>query len=266
MVIEWEQLDTHEQHLDVYDYKKKMRAREVAVLESEVAGVQRQLESRQMILNDADFAIERLDKVFTEKTEQIERLDSDIRGKYAELDNTAEQLAVNQRLLQVAYEKVAKITDIDSINIKHSAIGSKVTLSKMDYDSIVELAKKELAAEHDSADKDNEIYRLNEILQVLNKDKALWKDERSALHKTIDKLRSQVIGLTDQLSVLKAKYDRVMQFIEKFNLKEKLYIFCIPSKIERKVGRTKAGSAFHTQKFNAIIVLLYHTKHGIIEV
>ena len=36
--IEWERLGTHEQHLDVLDYKKKMRAREVAVLESEVAG------------------------------------------------------------------------------------------------------------------------------------------------------------------------------------------------------------------------------------
>ena len=98
----------------------------------------------------------------------------------------------------------------------------------MDYNSIVELAKKELAAEHDSAEKDDEIYRLNEILQALNKEKALWVDERSALHKTIDKLRLQVRGLTDQLSALKAKYDRVMNFIEKFDLKEKLDNFLHP--------------------------------------
>ncbi len=220
--IEWEKLGTHEQHLDVLDYKKKMRAREVAVLESEVAGVQRQLESRQMILNDADNAIDRLDKEFARKSEAVEQLDSDIKSKSAELENTTELLAVNQQLLLVTTEKVAQINDLDSINVKRSMLGDKVTLSEMDYNSIVELAKKELAAEHDSAEKDDEIYRLNEILQALNKEKALWTDERSGLHKTIDRLKAQVRGLTDQLSALKTKYDRVMQFIDSLGLKEKL--------------------------------------------
>lgn len=235
--IEWEQLGTHEQHLDVLDYKKKMRAREVAVLESEVAGVQRQLESRQMILNDADNAIGRLDKEFAEKTERVEQLDSDIKDKSKELQSTTEQLAVNQQLLQVTSVKVAQLKDIDSINVKHSAIGNKVTLSEMDYNRIVELAKKELAAEHDTADKDDEIYRLNEILQAMNKEKALWADERSALHKTIDRLKAQVRGLTDQLSALKAKYDKVMEFIEKFDLKEKLDNFLHPIKNIKKHKR-----------------------------
>ena len=232
--IKWEKLGTHEQHLDVLDYKKKMRAREVAVLESEVAGVQRQLDSRQMILNDADNAIERLDKEYAEKSEAIEQIDSDIEEKSAELRCTTEQLAANQQLLLVTTEKVAQISDIDSINIKRSMLGDKVTLSEMDYNSIVELAKKELAAEHDTTEKDDEIYRLNEILQALNKEKALWTDERSALHKTIDKLRSQVRGLTDQLSALKAKYDRVMEFVEKFNLKEKFDNFLHPIKNKKK--------------------------------
>ncbi len=234
--IEWEQLGTHEQHLDVLDYKKKMRAREVAVLENKVECTQHQLESTERVLRDADNAIERLDKEYAEKTEQVEQLDSDIKDKSAELESTTEQLAVNQQLLQVASVKVAQINDIDSINVKRSMLGDKVTLAEMDYNSIVELAKKELAAEHDSAEKDDEIYRLNEILQALNKEKALWADERSALHKTIDKLRAQVRGLTDQLSALKAKYDRVMNFIEKFDLKEKLDNFLHPI-INRKKSR-----------------------------
>ncbi len=181
--IEWEKLGTHEQHLDVLDYKKKMRAREIAVLENKVECTQHQLESTERVLRDADNAIDRLDKKFAKKSEAVEQLDSDIKSKSAELENTNEQLAVNQQLLQVTSVKVAQINDIDSINVKHSAIGSKVTLSEMDYNSIVKLAKKELAAEHDSAEKDDEIYRLNEILQALNKEKALWTDERSALHK-----------------------------------------------------------------------------------
>ena len=91
-----------------------------------------------------------------------------------------------------------------------------------------------MAAEHDTAEKDDEIYRLNEILQALNKEKALWADERSALHKTIDRLKAQVRGLTDQLSALKAKYDRVMEFVEKFDLKEKLDSFLHPIKNKKK--------------------------------
>jgi chromosome segregation ATPase len=214
-----------------------MRAREVAVLENKVECTQHQLESTERVLRDADNAIDRLDKEFAKKSEAVEQLDSDIKSKSAELENTNEQLAVNQQLLLVTTEKVAQINDIDSINVKHSAIGSKVTLSEMDYNSIVELAKKELAAEHDTTEKDDQIYRLNEILQALNKEKALWTDERSALHKTIEKLRSQVRGLTDQLSALKAKYDKVMEFIEKFDLKEKLDNFLHPIKNIKKHKR-----------------------------
>ena len=158
----------------------------------------------------------------------MEKVEADLEAKSAELESTTEQLTINQQLLQVTSVKVAQISDIDSISVKRSMLGDKVTLSEMDYNSIVELAKKELAAEHDTAAKDDEIYRLNEILQALNKEKALWTDERSGLHKTIDKLRAQVRGLTDQLSALKAKYDRVMEFIEKFDLKEKLDNFLHP--------------------------------------
>ena len=232
--IEWEKLGTHEQHLDVLEYKKKMRAKEVAVLENKVECTQHRLENTEKVLRDADDTLERLDKEFAEKSEAVEKLDSDIEEKSSELASTSEQLAVNQQLLQVTSAKIAQINDIDSINVKHSAIGSKVTLLEMDYNSIVELAKKELAAEHDSAEKDDEIYRLNEILQALNKEKALWTDERSALHKTIEKLRSQVRGLTDQLSALKAKYGKVMDFIEKFDLKEKLNNFLHPIKNIKK--------------------------------
>ena len=232
--IEWEKLGTHEQHLDVLDYKKKMRAKEVEVLENKVECTQHQLENTEKVLRDADDTLERLDKEFAEKSEAVEKLDSDIEEKSSELASTSDQLAFNQLLLQTSAEKVAQIKDIDSISIKRSMIGDKVTMSSEDYEGVVTLAKKEIAAEHDSADKDNEIYRLNEILQALNKEKAIWADERSALHKTIDKLRAQVRGLTDQLSALKTKYDRVMDFIEKFELKEKLDNFLHPIKNIKK--------------------------------
>ena len=187
--IEWEKLGTLEQHLDVLDYKKKMRAREVAVLESKIDGVERQLKSRKMILNDADNAIEQLDKKYAEKSEAVEQLDSDIEDKTAKLESTTKQLAADQQLLQVTSAKVAQINDIDSIEVKRSRLGDKVTLAGSDYVNLVDLAKKEIAAEHDTAAKDDEIYRLNEMLQALNREKALLIGERSAMQKTIDRLK-----------------------------------------------------------------------------
>ena len=228
--IEWEKLGTHEQHLDVLDYKKKMRAREVASLENEVAGVQRQLESSRMVLHDADEVIERLDKEYAEKSEAVERLDSEIADKSAELESTSKQLAANQQLLQVSVEKVAQIEDIDSISIKHTVLGSKVTLAESDYEKVAELAKKQIAAENDTAAKEKEILDLREKVEVLQAEQTTWRDESSTLRKTIDSLKGKVNELSRSLEALREKYEKVMQFIEKFDLKEKLDKFLHPIK------------------------------------
>jgi len=235
--IEWEQLGTHEQHLDVLDYKKMMWAREVAVLENKVECTQHLLENTQAILNDADSTLKRLDSEFAEKSEAVEKLDSDIEEKSAELVSTSDQLAVNQLLLQTSAEKVAHISDIDSISIKRSMIGDRVTLSTEDYEHISDLAKKEIAAEHDTAAKEDEIFRLTEQLQKLNKERVTWNTERSRVEKTIESLRTQVRELSSSLSALKAKYAKVMEFIEKFDLKEKLDKFLNPISKNKKQRR-----------------------------
>ncbi len=98
----------------------------------------------------------------------------------------------------------------------------------------VDLAKKDIAAEHDTVAKDDEIYRLNEMLQALNREKALLIGERSAMQKTIDRLKIQVRELSDQISVFNGKYAKVMEFIEKFDLKEKLDKFLHPIKNIKK--------------------------------
>ncbi len=226
--IEWEKLGTHEQHLDVLDYKKKMRAHEVAVLENKVECTQHQLENTKRVLRDADDTLERLDKEYAEKSVAVEKLDTYIEEKSSVLASTSEQLAVNQELLQTSAEKVAHINDIDSISIKRSMIGDKVTLSADGYENVVTLAKKEIAAEHEAVEKDGEIYRLNEQLQKLNKERVTWNTERSRLEKTIDGLRTQVRDLSNSLSALKAKYAKVMEFIEILGLKEKLNNFLHP--------------------------------------
>ena len=226
--IEWEKLGTHEQHLDVLDYKKKMRAQEVRVLENKVECTQHQLESTERVLRDADETLARLDTEYAEKSEAVEKLGADIETKSAELESTTEQLTINQQLLQATTDKVAQINDIDSITIKHTVLGNKVTLSADDYASVAELAKKEIAAEHDTSAKDEKINQLTEQVHNLQAEQIKWRDERSALKRTIDKLQSQVSRLTNELATFKSKYDKVMQFIENLGLKEKLDNFLHP--------------------------------------
>lgn len=196
--------------------------------------IQHCLESTERVLRDADEALTRLDTEYAEKSEAVEKLGADIEEKSAELENTTEQLTINQQLLQATTDKVAQINDIDSITIKHTILGNKVTLSAEDYEGVVRLAKKEIAAEHDTYEKQTEITRLTEQIHELQAEQIKWRDEQSALKRTIDKLQSQVRGLTDQLSTFKAKYDKVMQFIESLGLKAKLDIFMHPVKSKTK--------------------------------
>ncbi len=174
--------------------------------------------------------MKRLDTEFAEKSEAVERLGSDIKDKAAELESTSEMLAVNQRLLQETSEKVAQIEDIDSISVKHSVLGGKVTLAAEDYEKVSDLAKKQIAAENDNADKDNEISKLTAEVKELREEQAAWRDERSSLRRTIDSLKAQVKELSNSLSVFKEKYNKVMQFIESIGLKEKLDAFLHPIK------------------------------------
>ena len=232
--IEWEKLGTHEQHLDVLDYKKKMRAREVDVLENKVQCTQHRLENTERVLRDADYTLERLDKEYAEKSETVEKLNTNIEEKSAELEITTNQLEINQQLLQTTSDKVSQIKDIDAINIKHTVLGNKVTLSAEDYEGVVTLAKKEIAAEHETAEKDEKITSLTKQVHELQAEQKKWRDERSALKRTIDKLQSQVSRLTNELATFKSKYDKVMQFIESLGLKEKLDNFLCPVKNKTK--------------------------------
>jgi len=232
--IEWQKLGTHDQHLDVLDYKKKMRAQEVRLLENKVECTQHQLESTERVLRDADETLARLDTEYVKKSEAVEKLGADIESKSAELESTTEQLTINQQLLQEATDKVVQINDIDSITIKHTVLGNKVTLSADDYANVAELAKKEIAAEYATYEKQTEITRLTEQVHELQKEQSKWREERSALRKTIDNLKTQVNRLTNELATFKSKYDRVMQFIESLGLKEKLDNFLHPVKSKTK--------------------------------
>ncbi|WP_028511272.1 MobV family relaxase [Ruminococcus sp. NK3A76] len=94
------------------------------------------------------------------------------------------------------------------------------------YDSVSEQV--DLQAENTKLNKEIDLMKLSleekvELINKLNKERMLLKDEQSRLNKVIT-------GLTDELSSLKNRFDRVMDFIHKQGLKEKLDNFLHPKR------------------------------------
>ena len=230
--VEWEQLNTHERHLDVLDYKKKMRAREVAVLENKVECTQHLLENTQTILNDADTTLKRLDSEFAEKSESVEKIDSELSDKNAELSEITEKLAVNQQILKTSEEKVSALMEIDAIEVKRKALSDKVTLSADDYEKVADLARKQVVSEKNEQDMIETVDRLtsenDELLQDVAKLREINKtlvSEKSALQKTVDRLRDTLRSVQEEIGFWKARYDKVIEFLDVHKLRERFLDF-----------------------------------------
>ena len=230
--IEWEQLGTHEQHLDVLDYKKKMRTREVAVLENKVECTQHLLENTQAILDDADSTLKRLDSEFAEKSESVEKIDSELSDKNVELSEITEKLAVNQQILKTSEEKVSALMEIDAIEVKRKALSDKVTLSADDYEKVADLARKQVVSEKNEQDMIETVDRLtsenDELLQDVAKLREINKtliSEKSALQKTVDRLRDTLRSVQEEIGFWKARYDKVIEFLDVHKLRERFLEF-----------------------------------------
>ena len=78
------------------------------------------------------------------------------------------------------------------------------------------------------------ITELRSQVEELKAEQTAWRDERSTLRKTIDSLKGKVNELSISLEALREKYEKVMQFIEQLDLKEKLDKFLHPIKNIKK--------------------------------
>ena len=226
--IEWQQLDTHEQHLDVLDYKKKMRTREVAVLENKVQTTNSIIERRQQVLNSADEVIDRLDREYAEKTDMVEQLDNTIAEKTAELRAVEEKLTADQQMIQTSAEKVTALLEIDTIEVKRKALGDKVTLSADDYEKVTDLAKKQIAAENDKTEMAEAVERLTEENDELLRNVAKLREinktlasEKTALQKAVDKLENTLRSVQEEVSFWKWKFNKAMEFLDMHKLRER---------------------------------------------
>ena len=179
------------------------------------------LHHREELRSQVEGIIDGLDEQYQEKSAAIEHLDEQIALKSTALTETTTALSDNQSLLETSAQKVAQIRAIDEIETGKAGFGSKVKLSKDDYITLTDLAKKQLAAESRESELTAEIAKLKkENEQAAEKNAALEQEVRS-----LYPLKEQLRQAINERNSLKTKLQRVLEFVDRLGFKQKLEEF-----------------------------------------
>lgn len=125
--IGWLQKNTHEEHLDVYDYKVKMRKEELEALNTELETATKVIDAVEAAITQKQDDVAVLDKKIEAKTKSSQKLDTDIDKKKVKFDELAKK--------QIA------IDEIDKIQVTKGLFGF-VSLPQSALDYIMDCAKK----------------------------------------------------------------------------------------------------------------------------
>ena len=229
--IEWEQLGTYNEHLSVLDFKKQERSKEVARLENKLECTDYLIEQRKFLLNDVEAVIDRLDGDYQQKKEAISKVEAELSDKSATLAETTAAVAENMTILEQTAEKAAVIVDIDSVPVKETLFGGKITISKEDYDRISTIAKKHVTAVSHEKELNDEINKINDDKKTLNDKNVELTAKVEVLKKqvySLDSVKASLKSVQNELDEWKHKYNKILEFIESLNLKEKLDRFLHP--------------------------------------
>lgn len=210
--IEWEQLETNNPHLSVLDYKKQERAKEILRLENKIECTDKLIRHRKELLSDVEAGIDKLDSEYQKKQAAVEKADEELSEKSSKLVEVTAVLADNQALIESNAERIAKIKDIDNIEIGKTVFGGKITISQEDYLNLTDLAKKQIAAENNESKLITEVESLkrhnsdlaNENVSLKNEVKAV-KSLRESLRKALNDVENwKNIYITRQLTFWKS--------------------------------------------------------------
>ena len=222
--IEWEQRGTYNEHLSVLDFKKQERAKEVEHLENDIKSREYILEQRKYLIAEAEKVIDKIDAEYQEKNTKVEQLDSAISEKQNALAKTDAALDEKKAILYENAHKVSKIIYIDNIETGKTMFGGKVTVAPEDYDRLTDLAKKQIAAESKEGELTAEVTKLKKENEALSTENSNLREQAQAARS----LKFSLSNLQRELDTWKQKYNRVIEFIESLNLKERLDKFLHP--------------------------------------
>ncbi len=168
-----------------------------------------------------------------EMKQKVARFDEQYHEKTTALSKTTAALADNLTLLETSAQKVSQIKSINEIETGKTLLGGKVTLSKDDYGTLSDLAKKQIAAESQEAFLKRRITTLETEKKNLSSEKEQLTEQVTELKEENGRLQSvsgkiAVATLRSERDNLKRQLDRVMEFIKSLGLAERLQAFLHP--------------------------------------
>lgn len=188
--IGWLKKDSHEEHLDVYDFKVKMRKEELAKVEAELEEAEAVISYVEDQIGDKESRVSELISVIDDKAARVQGLDTDIMDKTKQSRGLDAEIAKRNRDIESLAGKEDKILELNELKITRLPF-NMVSISKDTLDYLLGLAKKYIAYVKDTT----EIKALRN--QLKSKDKEI-KD-----------LNSQVAGLNDRLKEKTSLKDRL---------------------------------------------------------
>lgn len=98
--MEWLQKGTHEKHLSVYDFEKKMRKAEVEELEQEISGQKKKIASQSFLMEVNEEALRSQEQILQENEEKAEK----IRQETEKAKEDWKKLQIDKDRVQDSYE------------------------------------------------------------------------------------------------------------------------------------------------------------------
>lgn len=98
--MEWLQKGTHEKHLSVYDYEKKMRKAEVEKLEQEISGQREKIADQSLLMEVNEVALQSQEQILEENEAKAEQ----IRQETEKVKEDWEKVQTNKDRAQDSYE------------------------------------------------------------------------------------------------------------------------------------------------------------------
>lgn len=222
---------TVEQYKEYAELKEKAdnQRQKVARLNGEIDNKELILEWRKEAIERTEQDLDELGSEFMEKRAEVEQLDSEISEKENIKARTEATLAEKQDLLSKSVQKVVKLNTIDHIETGKTVFGGKVTISPDNYDRLTDLAKKQIAAESREGELTAEVEKLKKEKEEEIEKNALLEQKVQNYYPLKEALRKA----ENELSSLKAKYQKVLDFIEGLRLTQKLQEFLKRKTIKR---------------------------------
>ncbi|MFI3326349.1 MAG: plasmid recombination protein [Clostridia bacterium] len=174
-----------------------------------------------------------------EVKEHLSVLDFKKEKRTEEVKNLDEQITKHKKSIEKINSQKSKIKNIESIETKSKTFDkTKVVVDKADFEDVKTLAKKQIVYDnHDDKfkkkigelkEKNTELYRVNNSLKnendnlesKLDQSRAINQDLKNEIRHIKFENSNIIYKLEKEIKGLKARFERVMQFLEKKGLLE----------------------------------------------